>query len=480
VSLTVGPNKVWYVNGAAGTNGSGVASSPFNTLASASTAHAAGDVIFVQSGATATATPGAISLKQNATLWGQGVTLPAIGGITVQNAAATSNPKLAATVTLAGNGITVSSLDIVSTTATGLTNTGTITGATVQNGVNVITTTGVAVNLANASGSFTLQSVSSNGAPRGISVSNLASGAFNVTGVGTTAGSGGTIANSTSAATGDGAVVLTSVSAASLSYMSLNSGQASGIAATDVASLTVASSTFSNFAIAGALVGSNTTAASTNGGAFNLHDNTFTGTGGSAVQIATNNAGTWTGHLRTNTIGSAGAANSGSASGEGIDVFQYGSGALTVDVSNNNIYQIKQSYGISAGTQTSPGKLDLTLKSNNVQMIQASSLDAITVATNSNNSRVCLNVSGNTSAAAGQTPTNGWGYNSAGISVLQNAPTSATFQLQGYGGAATDTNAVQTYLISTNTLSGPTVADKAVAVINPGPGFVAATCAVAP
>ena len=479
VSITIG-GRVWYVNGAAATNGSGASASPFNTLASASASHQAGDTIFVMSGGSATATAGAIALKANATLWGQGTALPQINSTTIANTGATSKPALAATVTLAGSNAVVSSLDIVSGTNDGLNNSGAITGVVVQNHVKVTTTSGVAVNLANASGTFAFDSISTNGAPRGISLVNMTSGTFTVSGTGA-AGTGGSIANSTSSAAGDGSIVINNAASVSLNYMNLGGNNASGIVATDVSDLTVANFSVQNFPVTGAIVRSNTTSATTNGGKFNLHDNTFSGIGGSALQVSMSNGGSWTGHVKANTIGNSAVANSGSANGEGIDVLQYGSGTLTVDVSNNSIYQIKQSYGINAGTQTVAGVLNLTLVSNAVQMIQASSLDAVTVSTNSNGSKVCMNATGNTATAAGVSPTNGWPYNSAGMSVLQNSPGgTSVFQIQGYAGASSDTNAVQTYLQSINTLTGPTPADKSVAQMNPGNGFTAAACPTAP
>src|SRR5262249_61187479 len=64
-TINVSTTRVWYVNGAAAVNGDGRSNTPFNTLASASTAHAAADVIFVESGGAPTSTPGAITLKAN-------------------------------------------------------------------------------------------------------------------------------------------------------------------------------------------------------------------------------------------------------------------------------------------------------------------------------------------------------------------------------------------------------------------------------
>ena len=220
VSLTLG-QVVWYVNGANGVNGDGRSQSPFNTLASASTAHATGAAIFVHSAGTATTTPGAISLKANATLWGQGTALP----LTIANTGATSKPLLTGTVTLAGSTTTVSSLDISTGAAAGLANTGTITGVSIVNNVTVATTTGTAVNLTNASGSFAFRSIASSGAAHGINLSGVG-GSFTVAGDGTAAnnGSGGTLATSGA----EGILYANGGATLSFSQMNLtNSGQGS-------------------------------------------------------------------------------------------------------------------------------------------------------------------------------------------------------------------------------------------------------------
>ncbi len=178
-TITIGlANRVWYVNGAAGA-GDGRSHSPFNTLASASTAHASNDTVFVQSGGTATATPGAITMKATTWLWGQGTALPPVGGIAIQNTGATTKPVLSGTVTLGGNSVTVSSLDIATNGATGLTDdqAGAITGITVQNNVTVTATNAAAVVLSDVTSSasgIVLSSVASSGsATSGVSLTNV-------------------------------------------------------------------------------------------------------------------------------------------------------------------------------------------------------------------------------------------------------------------------------------------------------------------
>ncbi|MEO6689606.1 MAG: putative Ig domain-containing protein, partial [Dokdonella sp.] len=235
VTITLG-QVVWYVNGA-GAAGDGRSASPFNSLVGASAAHAAGSMIFVESAGAPTSTPGAITVKANSTLWGQGTALP----LAIQNTGATTKPLLTGTVTLGGNTVTVSSLDISSGASTGFTNTGTVTGAVVQNNVTVTTTTGTAVNLSNATGAFTFRSVSAGTAASGPTNGILLNGSSTLTVLGdastntcrtgNTACSGGTIQK-----TGGDAISLTNAKAV-LSLMWIKNNANSGIKGTTVSKL---------------------------------------------------------------------------------------------------------------------------------------------------------------------------------------------------------------------------------------------------
>ncbi|MBS0590492.1 MAG: IPT/TIG domain-containing protein, partial [Proteobacteria bacterium] len=479
VTITVS-GRVKYVNGAAATNGTGVSSSPFNTLAGVT--GASGDVVFVQSGGSPTTTPGAISLGAGVTLWGQGTSLPQVSGMTIANTAATSKPKLTGAVTLAGNNITVSSLDIDTSATSGttaLTNTGTITGALLQNNVTAKSAGAAAVNLSNASGNFTLLSVSASslGTGSGIVLNTLGGTGFTITGDGSTAGSGGTISGACSGnPTGCGAVTPNNAGTVSLNFMSLSGPTGSGVYATNTA-LTVANSSLSNFAVVGVFM--QTSGATV--GSFNIHDNTLNGTNGDAIQLQHNSSGTWTGHIKTNAIGTLANAKSGSTGGDGIGIDVFGTGKGIVDVSSNTVVQIGVGKGISATASSAGATLQVSLLNNKVNMQQISSQDGMTVGSAGT---VCLNATGNTSAAAGTAAGTSL-YDMTGLSVLQNT-TSSVFQIQGYGGSATNDTAVQTYLATNpgapnNVLSGPAgpaIADHT-SQGNTN-GFGTATCSTAP
>ncbi len=233
---------IWYVNGSVGVNGDGGSATPFNTLTSASTAHAANAIVFVESvGLTATITPGAITLKAGATLWGQGTDLRPVPSLSFFNAGAMSKPRLTGTVTIGGNNTTVSSLDITSSASTGFTNSGAVTGVTVKNDVAIATTTGTALSLTGASGDFTFRSISAGtaaaGPTNGIMLNT--SSVLTVLGDGTTGScssatptcSGGTIQH-----TGGDGISLTSAGV-KLSLMAIQNNANSGIKGQGVSTL---------------------------------------------------------------------------------------------------------------------------------------------------------------------------------------------------------------------------------------------------
>lgn len=172
---------------------------------------------------------------------GQGIRVLNCAGGTMNfnNATKTLNTGTNAAVTLTNNGTTVinfsnGGLAITTTSGTGLdANTGT-GGINISGTGNIIsTTTGIGISMINAtigSGNISFQSISCNGSANGILLSNTGStGTFTVTGTGATAGSGGTIQNTT-----DDAVRLTTANNVRLQLMNINnSGNAAGEYAVD-------------------------------------------------------------------------------------------------------------------------------------------------------------------------------------------------------------------------------------------------------
>jgi VCBS repeat-containing protein len=196
-------------------------------------------------------------------------------------------------------------------------------------------------------------------------------------------------------------------------------------------------------------------------GSFTIDSNTLTGQQGDAISVANLGNGTWQGHVTNNTIGNAGTPFSGSTAAAGVNVRQEGSGTLTADVSNNNVRQIKSSYGIMGDAGNGSGTLNLTLNSNNVDTNQTTSLDGITVNSGTNpgdTATVCVNATNNISASEGTQAANGL-FDAAGMSVVLNISTTA-FKIQGLTGSGADDVNVSSFLgthpaAPNNTLSGP-------------------------
>ena len=192
VSINLGA-RVWYVDNS-GANGTGTRFSPFNNFAAAITAaNASGDYIYLFKGS-ANYTGGTLGAGVN--LVGAQVDLN-VNTILIIAGNAANTPTVGGTLTIANND-TVNGLNISSGGSTGLNAPGT-SGSHIATTVSigsVTSTTGTAVNLSFVDGSLSFTSIASNGATKGISV-NSTTGSFTVNGTGTTAGTGGTIQNST-------------------------------------------------------------------------------------------------------------------------------------------------------------------------------------------------------------------------------------------------------------------------------------------
>jgi hypothetical protein len=156
------------------------------------------------------------------------------GTMNFTNATKTLTTTTNTAVTLNNNGTSIinftgGGLAITTTSGNGFDVSGGAGGVTVTGTGNIISsTTGIGCTIVNTTigaGGITFQSISANGAANGILLSNTGStGTFTVTGVGTTAGSGGTIQNST-----DDAIRLTSVNTVTLNLININnSGNAAG------------------------------------------------------------------------------------------------------------------------------------------------------------------------------------------------------------------------------------------------------------
>jgi Bacterial Ig domain/Cadherin domain len=193
VTVSVAGPVIWFVNAASGndTTGKGTLAAPFQTIAKVDTVDAANQAIFLYSGTYANG----ITLNTGELLVGQGTTgsasFDALFGISppagtiARPALATGTATVQGTVTLASS-VVLRGLALSTATATGITGSGGLTGIDVAQ-VSISTTTGTAVTLNNASGSYAFTSISTNGAANGILLDTLGASSFT--------GGGGSIVN---------------------------------------------------------------------------------------------------------------------------------------------------------------------------------------------------------------------------------------------------------------------------------------------
>ena len=168
-------------------------------------------------------------------------------------------------------------------------------------------------------------------------------------------------------------------------------------------------------------------------------------------------AGTMSGTIENTTLSSA------DTFADGIRVVNTDDGQLTVRIDNNTISDYAE-YGILARTGDGSGRLDVTVTNNNVNLTDVLALDGIHVqtgVTGTDTSTICAAVSGNDAESAGRDSIR-----------LRQRFANTTFRLQGYGGVATNTAVVQTYVGNTNPASGGSIT-----AIAEGPGYTNAVCA---
>jgi len=187
VTVSVAGPVIWFVNPAAGVNGDGRLSSPFNNLASAAAVDASGHRIFIYSG---TATTG-ITLNTNEWLIGQGVTGSFDAVFSISPPAGTNaRPSVSGTRPVVQGNVAVATSDAVrglniqpAPGTAGLTGSG-ATSLTVGE-VSATTSNAAAVNLSSSGGTLSFTSISANGGSSGIVLNNT-TGSFTVTGTGGT------------------------------------------------------------------------------------------------------------------------------------------------------------------------------------------------------------------------------------------------------------------------------------------------------
>ena len=453
VTITVG-TLVWYVNNTAAAGGNGESSSPFNTLASASSTAGTNSIIFLYQGS-GTYT-GGLTMKSGQSLFGQPHGLTVSGYALV--AAGGSNPVI---TNSSGDGIDLASgVDVENVTVdggsgasatgingSGITGTVTIANSTVTgSGDNnaVITDTSGNLNLTVTNSTFS-NGGSNGSAGQGYGLNVNANGSTNAT----VSVTGSTFTNNAdtdfylttdAAASGTNSVTFSNNQVNGGGGVELNPG------GTSKTTITVDSNNIKN-------VGAN------NG--IGIDDGTVSTTGA-----------TVTGTISGNTIGTPGTSDSGG--GNSIGIYAEGSGTETLAITNNHLSEYFNLAGIYYIDREGSPAMNLTITGNtltdpsgNATLGGAWGILGDAGAQTSDSGAVCAAITSNSVTGAGQ-PSLG----SPDIEVDQTG--SATYRLPGYAGGSTDTNAVATFVAGNN---GTT--PNVLATVNGG-GFTGGAACPAP
>jgi VCBS repeat-containing protein len=271
--------------------------------------------------------------------------------------------------------LAINGLNLTTTVATAL-NVGSGGSVTVTGGGNTITTaggTGVDISFATiGAGGVTLESVTSiGGGSDGIVLQSAGSNGFSVTGIGSVAGSGGTIANKTGAdATGPGqgvGVHIDATSNVSLANMSITGNSNGGIVGNNVAGFHLADSTLTNNGTSGTEGAVYMTGLT---GTSDMLGNVIAGSSGDNIHVV-NSAGSL-----NLTIGDSGSdqaivgTTSNANSGDGVHLETSGTASLTLDLENVDFQGARGDLLEVRALGTS--SQDLTIKGNNFHNLQSS------------------------------------------------------------------------------------------------------------
>src|SRR6201996_1667254 len=454
VTITVG-TLVWYVNNTAAAGGTGESSSPFNTLASASSTAGANSIIFLYQGSGSYA--GGLIMKSGQSLFGQPHGLTVSGYALV--AAGGSNPVI---TNSSGDGIDLASgVDVEHVTVDG----GSGASATGINGSEI-------------TGTVTIANSTVTGSGDNNAVITDTSGNLNLTVTNSTFSNGG---SNSSAGQGYG--------------LNVNANGSTN------ATVSVTGSTFTNNADTDFYLTTDTAASGTNSVTFsNNHVNggggvelnpggtsktTITVDGNNVQNVGANNGigiddgtvpatgATVTGTISGNTIGTPGVSDSGG--GNSIGIYAEGSGTETLAITNNHLSEYFNLAGIYYIDREGSPAMNLTITGNtltdpsgNATLGGAWGIYGDAGAQTSDSGAVCAAITSNSVTGAGQTS-----LGSPDIEVDQTG--SATYRLPGYAGGSTDTNAVATFIAGNN---GDTTSNV-LATVNGG-GFTGGAACPAP
>jgi hypothetical protein len=150
------------------------------------------------------------------------------------------------------------------------------------------------------------------------------------------------------------------------------------------------------------------------------------------------------GTISGNTVGTAGEVDSGSESGTGINVTSNGAGVTTVAVTNNQVRQYANPYGILLNHKEGSSAMNATVTGNTVANPGTFAINGIRVdsgATAGDSGVLCAALTGNSLAGSGL---------GADTDVRLRQRFNTTIRLPGYAGAAADTAAVNSFVAANN------------------------------
>ncbi|HEX8640668.1 MAG TPA: Ig-like domain-containing protein [Allosphingosinicella sp.] len=182
---------------------------------------------------------------------------------------------------------------------------------------------------------------------------------------------------------------------------------------------------------------------------FAVEDNNIQGANSTAIAAVTSGTtatGDVHGTITGNTIGTAGVANSGSVTGNGINVQAAGAGTITVLVDGNDIHGWANA-GINS-LVTGSGRLNATITDNVIDTPGGFALNSIRIvagASSVDSAQIYLELGGNDASTA------------LAQDIFVRTRFNADILLPGYGGAAADGVAVDAFLTGKNPLGGEVI-----------------------
>ena len=161
---------------------------------------------------------------------------------------------------------------------------------------------------------------------------------------------------------------------------------------------------------------------------------------GTASTVSASMAGT----ISNNIVGTPGEVDSGSESGTGISVTSNGAGTTTVSITDNEVYQYANPFGILVNHKEGSSTMDATVTGNTVANPGSFALNGIRIdsgATTGDSGTLCVALTGNSVAGSGP------GLDTD-IRLRQRFNT--TVRLPGYAGGNSDTAAVNSFVAGNN------------------------------